>query len=449
MARSRVDPTPITIFRGMVGLRDIAEFREHLVGPLKKEEPRLEHYAPLIGGPPERGIPTRAIPHIPKWTGFAPPLGEPKYWVPSVSSVEYEVSDQLTLRRIDGTPVGWMSVSRYADVVGVPRREMIARMIGWKVRGAPRVFDECNQAPWVDRSVDALPGHMFVNFLPVKVHAVPLGNGFGTGTMGISYMAHILAHVKDAMTLSYGVHLFQDFSLRGLKETGTSITRISGREKRVNPIYTSPLDVRRGISVDTWYLCDPEVGNPLHAHYCNPLKNPEYAMSLQARLALKHAPNIADDDKTASALVARAVETKFTAMINLLQHGTLRRAGMTARTLGRRLRHGPYAEVAAKINQALMHRGNKVAEESDLENWTDSVVMAASHRETITKGAAQARALLAELTPLTLDAALAQIATIDAETDMVDPVLQAVPDVTLIGLDEQWQQLVALWAEMA
>jgi hypothetical protein len=159
-------------------------------------------------------------------------------WSYSITDREFLVSQYLHLSRVDGQPVGWMTLQRYAEIISVPYQIVLRRWADAKVRGVQRT-------PRSRPTLPVGPRVARVNHLPVRVFWISL------------------SAVLDGIVALEAVR--DEASLLSLSKL---------------------LAARGGASVGVW-LCDPEVPNPAYSAV-EPLpttkSRPQYVARAEHRL---------------------------------------------------------------------------------------------------------------------------------------------------------------------
>lgn len=137
----------------------------------------------------------------PTWTPT-----KPRVWVRCEWDERYEVSDNLLLRRVDGTPVGIMPLTRYLDLIGVYRTWGLHTA----VNGAFTKGTELRPPPpgeyfWAKLISDICVTGEYLNHCPVMMTALPLTEQEPTSRRMLMSVLGAQAFIRDEI----GLMMFQ------------------------------------------------------------------------------------------------------------------------------------------------------------------------------------------------------------------------------------------------
>jgi hypothetical protein len=139
-----------------------------------------------------------------------------KDWYTSTTDDRYEASNLGTLRRVDGTPVGWMPLTRYGEIVGIPKPRIVSMLVhGWRTRKGNNPLNGLTtgwEHPYNGRMTDVQPYYPTVNMLPIV--AIPVGMTVDASSL-----------LNMAMALIYDELALMDFTRMATATVGTNDVR--------------------------------------------------------------------------------------------------------------------------------------------------------------------------------------------------------------------------------
>jgi len=361
---------PVSLFGGKLVFASEAALARHLTLP--PDPYHVVSFPPnLLGGPPVSDKKLIA-------TVTDADMLPATVWVPADHDPEYLISNALTLKKRDGGPVGWISLSRYADIIGIPRHVVIRTWAGHRVNA---LFAYRHSLPFATRSVDTLPHTPMVQFSPIHTFWVPL-NAYGSAS--VSTTAALASNIHDEFTLMDLSRLFRD---RGRNRGKRTENRYAPGDAVCdpNPVY------------DGWVLCDPTLGNPLYSLSVKFGPTHKWvhdrAESLHRKIDPMHG---------ISGQISRAIEVKFASVIHMMKAGSLRNAKTTSARMVRAITSDAFRHAMTDIVAGGQRISNRV--EPSMQ-WPDDMVDLLEGRREAGLAAIQ------RMLPTSLDEALQELAT--------------------------------------